>query len=401
MAGPIDAFRYMGYMRSRWRFIAASCGIAVVLALALTLIQTRQYTATARIVIEPPAGSDLRAAMAVSPIYLESLRTYEEFAASDSLFQKALGGLDLRPLFGGRPIESVKKRVLKVELVRNTRILEISATLPDARKAHALASFLAESTVDLNRTLAADSDQELLRGLERQEADAHARLDQIDAQWAHLLSSEPVDDLKSAIENAGYLRSNLEQEMVNFQVETADTGQREKQGSPEQAAQLRADAANARARIAELRKQIEELDRQTAGREKLLALRTAHRDNLEAERKTAQEGLTAIETRLHEARGDAGFRGERLKIVDPGIVPERPSSPNLPLNLAAALLAGVALPMMYLAMQLNFLEPEGRPFLTAETPRRRGSGGSRPQWQEAQGAQDVRRHGSGSHVQDL
>ena len=28
----------------------------------------------------------------------------------------------------------------------------------------------------------------------------------------------------------------------------------------------------------------------------------------------------------------AGFRGERLKIIDPGIVPERPSSPNLPLN---------------------------------------------------------------------
>ncbi|HEV2447628.1 MAG TPA: Wzz/FepE/Etk N-terminal domain-containing protein, partial [Candidatus Sulfopaludibacter sp.] len=253
MAGPIDAFRYMSYMRSRWRLIAASCGIAVVLALGLTLIQTRQYTATARIVIEPPAGSDLRAAMAVSPIYLESLRTYEEFASSDSLFQKALGGLDLRPLFGGRPIESVKKRVLKVELVRNTRILEISATLPDARKAHALASFLAESTVDLNRKLAADSDQDLLRGLEQQQADAHTHLDQIDTEWAHLLSIEPVDDLKSAIENAGYLRSNLQQEIVNFQVETADSGQREKQGGAEQAAQLRADAATAGARIAELR----------------------------------------------------------------------------------------------------------------------------------------------------
>ena len=48
--------------------------------------------------------------------------------------------------------------------------------------------------------------------------------------------------------------------------------------------------------------------------------------------------------RLREARGDAGYRGERLRIIDPGIVPERPSSPNLPLNLVAALLLGLVLP---------------------------------------------------------
>ena len=60
---------------------------------------TPQYTATARIVIDPPAGTDLRAAMAVSPIYLESLRTYEQFASSDSLFQKAARAV--RPALGG------------------------------------------------------------------------------------------------------------------------------------------------------------------------------------------------------------------------------------------------------------------------------------------------------------
>ena len=72
MPDSFDAYRYIGYMRSRWRWIAASCGVAVALALAFTIFQTRLYTATARIVIEPPAGSDLRSAMAVSPIYLES-----------------------------------------------------------------------------------------------------------------------------------------------------------------------------------------------------------------------------------------------------------------------------------------------------------------------------------------
>jgi uncharacterized protein involved in exopolysaccharide biosynthesis len=343
-------------MRSRWRLIAASCGIAAILAAAFSFLQTRQYTATARIVIEPPAGSDLRAAMAVSPIYLESLRTYEQFAASDSLFRQSLAQLDLRPMLGTRPIESLKKRVLKVGLVRNTRILEIAATLPDARKSQALARFLAESTVELNRSLVTGSDRDLLHGLEQQEGEARARLGQVDARWAHLLSSEPIEDLKASMDGAADLRSKLLQEIISFEVEVADAGQREKQSAAAELAQIRSDAANAQARIAELRQQLQGLNRQAAEREKLLALRTAHRDQLEAERKDAQAGLASIETRLREARGDAGFRGERLQIVDPGIVPERPSAPNLPLNLAAALLLGLVLPLFYLAIELNFLE---------------------------------------------
>ena len=90
MAETFDVFRYMSYLRLRWRWIAASCAIAVTLSLAVTLLLPRQYTATVRIVVEPPAGADLRSAMAVSPIYLESLKTYEHFAASDSLYSFAI-----------------------------------------------------------------------------------------------------------------------------------------------------------------------------------------------------------------------------------------------------------------------------------------------------------------------
>src|SRR5437763_1093679 len=161
MAESLDAFRYMSYLRSRWRWIAVSCGTAVAIALGVSLVMPRQYTAVARIVIEPPAGTDPRASMAVSPIYLESLKTYEQFASGDSLFQKALDRFGLR----AGPIETQKKRVLKVGLVRNTRILEISAMLPDARKAQGLAQFLAESNVEMNRSLATDGDQDLVEGL--------------------------------------------------------------------------------------------------------------------------------------------------------------------------------------------------------------------------------------------
>lgn len=336
MAESFDAFRYVRYMRQRARWIAASCGIAVALALAVSMTLPRQYTATARIVIEPPAGTDLRSAVAVSPIYLESLRTYEHFATSDSLFEKALDQFGLR---SARPIESLKKRILKVEIVRNTRILEISATLPDARKAQALALFFAQSTADLNRTLTAEGDEELTRSTERQTAELRAQLDRLDAEWSHLLATEPIGDLENELEHSAMLRSNLQEKIVDAEVEAAASAQ-----------------SNPHSPAAELRKQVEAIDRQTAAREKLLAERNAHRDRMDVERRQAQAALAAAEGRLRDARATSGYRGERLKIIDPGVVPERPSSPNVPLNLVAALLLGLVLPVLYFTLAMAWEE---------------------------------------------
>jgi uncharacterized protein involved in exopolysaccharide biosynthesis len=348
MNEPFDAYRYIGYLRARWRWIAVSAALAVVLAAAASLAMTPQYTATARVVIEPPAGADLRAAMAVSPIYLESLKTYERFADSDSLFQKAVRQFGLQ----GGPIESLKRRVLQVQLVRNTRILEISATLPDPQKAQALAKFLAEATVETNRASVAEGDQDLLHGIEQQARELRARLQETDANWAKAVAGEPLVSLQASVEQAAEQRSKMEEQEQSAELEIADLADRVKTAAD--AGELRKQETNARARLAEIRKQMQELDRRTAEREKLLATRQAHRDQLDAEHKAGQASLVAMEARLRDARGESGFRGERLRILDPGIVPERPSSPNLPLNIAAALLAGLVLPILYLTLEMSF-----------------------------------------------
>jgi uncharacterized protein involved in exopolysaccharide biosynthesis len=297
--------------------------------------------------------------MAVSPIYLESLKTYEPFASSDSLFQKAVKQFDLRAVLGPGPIESLKKRVLKVDTVRNTRILEIAATLPDARKAQALAQFLAESTVALNRSMVTESDQDLLRGMEQQERAIRARLEETENAWARLLLKEPIDDLQSAMEKTSDLRSAVQEQAQSVELEIADAAERRKQASDAELAQIRKEDSNARARLEQMRRQIQTLDARNAEREKQLGIRQAHRDKLEAERTADQEQLTAMDKRLREARGEAGFRGERLKIVDPGIVPERPSSPNIPLNVAAAMLLGLVLPIVFLTLQMSYQERAG------------------------------------------
>ena len=369
MADSVDGLVYFNYVRARWRVVALSSIVAIVLAAGVSLLLTRQYTAAARIVIEPPAGADPRSAMAVSPIYLESLKTYEQFASSDSLFQKSSARFQLQTLMGPRPIESLKRSVLKVGLVRNTRVLEIAATLPDARKAQALAQYLAEQTVAQNRSLLAQSGEDLVAGVEKQAAEARARLDRAEELWSRLLVNEPVDSVQSAIADAGTLRGKLAEQIASARLEIADAADRERQSAHSEADLLRKEESNARTRLDELQREVDSLDRQIAEKEKLLAQRLARREQLEAERKSDQAALTAVETRLRDTRNDLSYRGERLTIIDTGVVPEQPSSPNLQLNIAVAAILGLLFPLLYLALALNFEQQQnsGRDILEALT----------------------------------
>src|ERR1039458_6719669 len=177
-AESVNTYRYLSFLGSRWRFIAASCAIAMSLALGVSLTRPKLYTATCRILIEPPAGTDIRSALGVSPIYLESLKTYEHFAGSDSLFLRALNQFQLRQRFPDRSVESLKAGILKAGMVRDTKILEIKVTLPDPKTAQALAQYLGEETVKLSRSVDEEGDRELAQAIEKQEADAQGRLEE-------------------------------------------------------------------------------------------------------------------------------------------------------------------------------------------------------------------------------
>ena len=354
MADAFEPFRYIRYIGGRWRFVATSCSLAVGLAAAASATLPRRYTATARIVIDAPASTDTRSAVALSPVYLESLKTYEEFAASDSLFQKAVDRFGLRTLVGASSIESLKKSVLKVGIVRNTRILEIAATLPSPTKSQALAQFLAEQVVALNLSLNVQSGHDLVTAVELQEREAQAQLDRADREWSQVSSSEPINELEAGIEEATKLRLMLREEMARARLDLADAAGREKEATGDDKGELREQQSTAQARFDELGKQLAALDSETARKESLVASRSANRERLKAGLEAAQKSLAAAEAQLRDARTEAGNHGERLTIIDPGAVPEQPSSPNIPLNLSAALLLGLLLPLVYLAVELNF-----------------------------------------------
>ena len=81
MHDSFDVFEYIDFLRARWKFLARGVrrrdrGRRSQPAFCFP----KRYTATATILIDPPAGGDPRIATAVSTVYLESLKTYELLA---------------------------------------------------------------------------------------------------------------------------------------------------------------------------------------------------------------------------------------------------------------------------------------------------------------------------------
>jgi uncharacterized protein involved in exopolysaccharide biosynthesis len=273
MPETFDMFRYLEHLRRRWRMVAVACGVAAGLALVTALFTPNRYTATARVIIEPPAGSDPRGAMAMSPIYLESLKSYELLASGDRLLLDAIAHFKLR----ANSVDALKRVVLKVRIPRNTKILEISATLHDPAQAQALALYIAEETVKLARDVSAGTEQDLLADAQKQLDEAQSRVRQVE--------SEPAP------------------------------------AGPSSEAESRA-----------------------------------------AKRDAARTAVYAAADHLAQVQSAVGSRGERLKVVDPGVVPERPSWPNIPLMLMAALLMALAGSLLYVTLEFNYrLEKSAAP----------------------------------------
>jgi polysaccharide biosynthesis transport protein len=339
------AFEYIDYLRVRWKLIATACVCAVVLSFSVSLLLPKRYTATASIVIEPPAGNDVRTATAVSPVYLESLRTYERFAGSDTLFAGAVEHFHMSQADNPRSIESLKQQVLKVTKVRDTKILEISATLPEPVLAQQFVNYVADETVKLSRGESAVTDREIIGEAERQANEAKQRLEQ--AQQAFLSNSarEPIGALQPRIEADVDLLEKIHQSLMEVRGDLAEYQQK-----PDFAAQL----PGLRARAAELEKRAGDLEKRIEENSGLASRRNAERQKLDAEVKMAQTASESSTAKLRDMRATAGTRGERLRVIDPGIVPQRPSSPNIPLNVLAALLLTLIALAAYLTVSFAY-----------------------------------------------
>jgi capsule polysaccharide export protein KpsE/RkpR len=342
-----DALEFVEYIRRRWLTIAIACGVALGIALTASLTLPKRYTATATLIVQAPGENDPRASTAVSTVYLESLKSYASLASSDTLFARALTALHVSEGSDRASFSSVKNRVLKVTKPVNTAIIEISVTLGDPRKAQAVAQFIAEGTVELSRSLNDRSSNDLMAEFRSQLNDALLRYTKAKEARAAYVATQPIEDLENEIDENTRLRFDLESDLLTARTDLAEYGAHSPADNP--AAQI----ASAKARIASLESQLRELRETIALKAGKLDERKFRRDALESDERSAQAAWAMAQARMNEMVSSAQFRGERLQIIDTGIVPDQPSSPNTSLNLAGALIFSLAGSLIWLVIRFS------------------------------------------------
>lgn len=359
MANYFDPIEYLAYLRRSAKFAAIAIATAVVLTAAAGFLLPKQYTATATLVIEPPSGADARGATAVSAIYLESLKAYEQFAASDSLFERARQKFHLEEGPGSAATETLRKRVLRVLKLPDTKVLQIQATLPDAKQAQALVQFLAEETVALNRSIQNQSERETLTEVRKQVEEAGARLAQAHGQLNAATAGGAESLLTDDVRNLSDLKGRLNEQMASASTSLAEltaraSAQAKGFAASDSRENLQQDIAAARARETALAAQMASVNRDLAQKAAALAAIRARTDQSTDQLRAADSAFEAMSRRANELAGSSGLRTEQLRIIDPGIVPQQPSFPNVSMFTAAALLISAMLSLAWLSLRYGF-----------------------------------------------
>ena len=355
----MDGLEFLDYLWRRRATAAATCAAALIIAGVVSALLPLRYTATASVLIEPPGGNDPRAATAVSPVYLESLKTYELLASSDTIFARALDELQLRRKYPNASIESLKRGILALNKPTNTSILEISATLDDPRQAQALAQYIAEHTVKLNAELDEQSNQDILQEPKKIFDEAVARRARAEQARDRFTRTPSVETLAEEVGAAQDLRKSVEAQRARAKAELAEDLAREQapptpDGRDNQPGWAQLQVVAERAEIKELEAQDNQLRESLSQKQQVLEGLSHARDSLDAELKSARAGEEAAQTKLGDAQSSSAFRGVRLKVLDPGIVPQRPSFPNTPLNLLVAFVFALAASVAFLAIRFGY-----------------------------------------------
>ena len=165
---------YLAVVRRQARLIVLTTVIVVVSGVAVSFAQTPLYEGEADVVVEPVRRTQdvsLEDLLAPSGTAVETERRIMQSRAVVERAAEALGTSDLRAL----------NEEVRVEAVRETRIVQVIATDPDPARAADIANAYTQAYLDYRRDQAVDELLAARASLEDRAAELQDRIEQIDA----------------------------------------------------------------------------------------------------------------------------------------------------------------------------------------------------------------------------
>ena len=188
---------------------------------------------------------------------------------------------------------------------------------------------------------------------------AQKRLEDANRDWELLEANEPIEPLEAEVSDAGELKMTIQRDLSETRTDLAEalaSRTSASQGDAEAGDTQRLDrqVASLRARLQSIQASNGEVAASVAEKAALLEKRKGHRETVEQERRAARAQFEAASSKMNDALASAAVHGEQLEIVDPSIIPQRPSSPNVPLNISAALVFALITSSAYVAASFGY-----------------------------------------------
>lgn len=326
-ADTVEVRSYVRHLARRWKSFVITPLVAVAVASLISLALPKKYDATVTLLIQPGA-SDPRFPQALNQVYLEYLHSYEQMVQSNELLARVIQEFHL-----DLTVDSFRSGVLDVQMPRLSKLLNIRVRWSDPQKAHEIALFLAKEVVRNSETLRdADAD----RNAQQAQAEvqkARSRLDEAASKILEFRLRTHEEELTRAVQVGMDTKSEYEKQLAASQIFIVEL-----EGGA---------LASEKAKQAALRKALAELETTLARREAELMKAQAGFGILEQNYNAAQDALKQATARANDTRNAAAFRSEQLQIADPGIVPQRPSSPHYLFNALLALALGLLATLVY------------------------------------------------------
>jgi capsular polysaccharide biosynthesis protein len=336
----IEVRSYLRHLGRRWKTLLAVPAVAVAVALLISLILPRKYDARVTLLVQPGA-SDPRFPPALNQIYLEYLRSYEQVIQSSGLLLRVIQKFNLNVT-----VDRFRNQALDVEMLRFSKLLTIRVRWDDPQKAHQMALFLAEEAVHAAEGLRnADADRASRQAQEDVQR-AQARLDETSRLLLDFKLRTREEELSRAVQVEMDTKSQYERDLAASQILVPELEARAS-APTEQARDDAASLAAEKAKQAALRKALVDVEGSLARHQADLLKAQAGSANLERAYRSAYDALTLATARANDARAAATSRSEQLQIADPGIVPQRPSTPHFLFNALLALALGLFAAVIY------------------------------------------------------
>ncbi len=406
---PFSFWRQWLILRRRGRLIVFGTLACSLAAGVFSLLQSKIFEATTYLLVSESKLADLTSRNAAY-VYYDLLRSYETFINNDYLIQKTVEHFQLQqPPYELTPDRFKRRRILQVELPKNTRLLQVSVEFPEPQLAADIANYFASNAVAFNEEMNTRDAQRTRESLKQQLDQALQGMEKSRQMLLEFSKTSGLEELRESVWNLLEEKSQAETQLTQLNTdlsrvsarrrglgeelqkqapkielkrsvaedpilkESLSAGNLEKSAVPPTALvkeesvnpvyqQVQSLLVETDVELLGLKAAAQTVEKAAEARRQKLAvllrekaLKESTQDRLTQEYKLASDSYETLSKQYQDAWMNVSARSTDLKVIAPAVVPERPVSPRLWLNIVIASALGLVL-FSLLALWLHQLE---------------------------------------------